>query len=358
MAITIPFNNYCRVTGVSSDGRTIAYDNKTSNGMALIGAGALVMFHVSKHTDSADMSLLGKFILATVLSDDGNSLTLDTPVSKVFDVINLSKYSCQIISIAQFGNLTINYNYNATTKWDDTKKIGGICAVSCNGVLDLRDGQISVEGKGGGTAYAREGLAFIGNAQMVDILPIGQGHGSVFLLVTDTKANENSRIGATYDGSMLGGSGAGRTEYTDTGGGFSGKKTNSSFTGNPGSGGSGGSGSGNGGYGSNGGENKGYSGGKQGAHIFIITKTINQFYLSMLSTGGGTGKHCSKCVPYAGGASFGAGGTGVASAGAGFVGGGSSDTGNDTGGGGGSGAFAMFYIGEVTEFNEMGVIAE
>ena len=322
------------------------------------------MFHVSKHTDSADMSLLGKFILATVLSDDGNSLTLDTPITRVFDVAKLSKYSCQIISIAQFGNLTINYNYSATTKWDDNRKIGGICAIACNGTLDIRDGQINVESKGGGSAYEREGLAFIGNAQMCDILPLGQGHGSVFLIAKKIDSNKNSRIGATYNGSVFGGWDMSEINT----GGYQGLNSTSSVShAGYGRGGSGNDGGSQGSYGTKGGYGSNsdkvantngitYTEGKQGAHLFLITDNSTNFNLAMISTGGGT----TAWTNSSGGAGYG--GSGITSnanpksvVGAGGYNGGGGWGGNYGGSGGGSSGWAFIYANEVTEFNNTGV---
>lgn len=362
---TLPINNYARVVGISGDGKTIAYNNKTINGMAQISKGSTVMFHVSKHNDSADMSLLGKFILVKVLSDDGNSLVVDTPVTKVFDIDKLSKYSCQIVSMAQFDNLTINTDYDKTIAWNDSIKIGGICAIASKGICNIEDGKINVAEKGGGSAYGREGLAFIGNSQNNDILPLGQGAGSIFLLANDVKANKNTRIGSKFTGNRCGGNctwnNGNHQDIAGVEGGYIG------------AGGQGGGGdkpyrtdaSNRGGYGGeNGlmatkGGSKGATG-ASGAHLFIVINRINKFDISFIATGGyipnasnipGAGNFESNC----GGAGYGSGACGYAYSSGGFIGGGG---GRYTyGASGGSGGCAFFYINAVEEFDETGVRA-
>lgn len=366
MAITVPFNNYAKVTTIGTDGKTITYTDKTADGIAKISTNSLVMFHVSKHKDSADMNLLGKFILAKVLSDDGNSLTLDTAVTKVFEPIKLNKYDCQIISVAQFNNLTIDYNYNATTAWNDNKKIGGICAIACRGLLNLEGGYINVEGKGGGSAYGREGLAVIGNAQDCDKLPLGQGHGSIFLIANKMVTNVSSRLGATYDGSNFGGNGAPSNSGGGIGGGYAGTADvqENQCKGGSGAGVSGAIGAfgcngAYGGYGCNAANKKSatYDVGKQGAHIFSIINKLNLFNLANWSTGGSAGYEVRKGI--SGGAGYGAGGSGWSAgyAGAGgYNGGGGGDTYNYPGSAGGSSGWAFIYCNNIENKDDTGVV--
>lgn len=360
---TAPMNNYAKVTAISTDGKTITYSNKTSTGMAQIATGSLVMFHVSKHADPADMSLLGKFVLAKVLSDDGNNLILDTAITGVFDAAKLSKYSCQIISVAQFNNLTISTNYTATAAWNDTNKIGGICAIAAKGKIDITGGQINVENKGGGTAYARAGLAFIGNAQMADILPIGQGHGSVFLLTSNLKADANSKVGATHNATLFGGNGT-QCNPGSTGG----YVGNSDMYGRSGGGGAGiSSGNAGIGYGGMNGIVIRYlqyftSFSKAGSHIFIVADTINLFSLQIANTGatGSTFNYCDMGIEtaYPGGAGYGSGGSGTGADGSGGSGGGYNGGGagincNRTGS---SSGWAFVYANNITSNDTTGVV--
>ena len=352
---TAPLNNYAKVTAISTDGKTITYSNKTATGMAPIAAGASIIFHVSKHTDSADMSLLGKFILAKVLSDDGTNLILDTAITSIFDVAKLSKYSCQIISVAQFNSLTISTNYAATKAWDDTNKIGGICAIAAKSMIDITGGQINVEIKGGGTPYARAGLAFIGNAQMADILPLGQGHGSVFLLTSNLKTNSLSRIGATY-------SGVGPTSYFAGGGyinsarGYGGSKYGDVNY-------SGSGAQGYQGYGSNGYPNSWGGDGSQGSHIVIIADSIVNLNIVTISTGGKSWSDAggNGGAGYGGGGMDGGGSSGYCESSTGI--GGFSGGYNGGGGGeslmnGGSSGWAFIYANSVSneDYNRGGDI--
>ena len=288
---TVPLNNYAKIVAISADGKTVSYTNKTITGMAPISTGALVMFHISKHTDSADMSFLGKFIIAKVLTDDGANMVLDTAVTRIFDVSKLIKYNCQVISVAQFNNLTISTTYSATIAWNDTTKTGGICAIATRDTCDVSDGYINVNSQGGGVAYGREGLAFIGNAQSRDMLPLGDKAGSVFILSKKLKGNVVTRIGLSSQGNDFGGIGTkAYAVYT------------SIVYSAPGTAGGGYSGVGgiNAGSGSGGGQSlntistRGGYGSKTGAHLFIVADKIdglsnNNFSTSYAGNGYGSG---------------------------------------------------------------------
>ncbi len=378
--ITIPFNNYCHVTGIGTDGKTVTYDNKTTNGMAPISAGSLVMYHVSKHIDSSDMSLLGKFMLTKVLSDDGVNLVVDTAITKVFDTSKLNKYSCQIISVAQFNNLTINYNYSGTTAWDNSRKIGGLCALACAGTLDIRDGQINVEGKGGGTAYAIS-LKEYSKSNAIDTILLGEGSGSILLIANKLINNENSRLGGMYSGAEFAGIGGfgGQSEWLrDHDSRAQALVTPSKPKSYPND------------YASQMGTVTTRI--SDGANLFLIINTISAFKLHMLSTGGlggegGVGYNGGSAATSgekaqpgsAGGCGFGGGGGGKGGGDDGWNGtpgypgsyffggkGGNSSSGNGycpstsigrDGFGGGSPGIVFIYCNKVTEFDETGVIA-
>lgn len=196
---TAALNNYASVTAVNGAGNVISYTNKTANGRAPIGVGALVMVHLSKQKDDTKVDSLGRFKLARVLSDDGTYLGLDCSVS---DLGTLADYTCQVISVAEFKNLTVSTDYTATPAWDNTKGIGGILAIACTGMLDISGGKLNVEKKGGGKSTFSN---MTGNYQDNDRLPLHDGHGSVFLLAKQMNMNADSRIGATYSGAGFGG---------------------------------------------------------------------------------------------------------------------------------------------------------
>lgn len=258
-------NNYATITAIS--GTKVTYKNKTTEGLSPIAAGALVMIHFN-HKSATYTVDSGRFILAKVLSDTGSILTLDTAPPS----ISVTNYAAQVVSIPQANNFTLATANAATPKFNGSQ--GGIFAIAVKNACNLSSGTINVMEKGGGQAYARSGLAYIGNAQDCDKLPIGQGHGSVFILAKDLTMNTSTHIGHTSSGS-------GNYPY---------KGDTSAYRGSGASGGT--SGTYAGGYGSNG----GYSTSKdsyaqsacQGAHIMIVADKITGFSLTPIGTGGNT----------------------------------------------------------------------
>ena len=299
---TKPLNNYAQVTAINQGGCRLTLADETVNGLTPIDEGALILVQVIQRS-SLNVEHAGKIITATILKRGGNYIVLDFPMPKV----DLAEYLVQVVSIPQFENFTLNQNYVGTPKFNG--KIGGVFAISVNNLCDLTDGQINVEGKGGAEAYGENGLEYIGNAQDATKLPMGEGHGSVFILAKTLKLSANSRIGASYSGlgvgnrfggsaeKNLGGGYSGDSDsegYGATGGGYNGGGSFTEKFGLGGSGANGGTCEGLevernkicGGYGSNGksyGENRG---GNQGAHLMIIADKIENFSQANFSTGG------------------------------------------------------------------------
>jgi len=288
-------NNYLAVTARDSSGKVFTYSSKTGTGLALFKVGALVMIHY-RHKQTTTVNFSGEFILAHVLGITDTEITVDTKITPH----NLSDYNIQLITIPQFSNFTLSTTNSATPKYENG--MGGICAIAVNGTCNISGGAINVEGKGGVNAYGRKGLAIIGNAQDCDKLPIGNGHGSVFILAKNLTMNSSTRIGTTYSGAGYGGSVT--TTNTSTvldGGGYSGicrnSLTNTIYS-YGGFGGGGGNGTGRGdpgngiyyegGYGGNGAYPSGNYG-LQGAHIMIVADKITGFNQAAISTGGSGG---------------------------------------------------------------------
>lgn len=296
----IQLNNYARITAISTDRKKISYTAKTTAGLAQITTGALVMIHLN-HKDKTAVALAGRFILAKILSDNGSEILLNTTLPDDFDC---NVYAAQIVSVAQANNFTLTKENKATPKFDG--KIGGILALAVKNSCNLT-GKLNVELKGGGSAYGAEGLKVLSNTSLRDKLPIGQGHGSVFLLAKSLTLDTNSRIGATY-------SGAGFTSYKGADG--SGKRK-----GGGGSAANGGTQADKhtGGYGSN-----ARDGAAQGAHVLIIADTINNFTINAISTGGncGTQGKNQSGKPSSGGAGYGGSGKSSASSHGGYSSGG------------------------------------
>ena len=177
-----PLNNYAEVVDISQGGYKFRTKNLTLSGMALFSTNALVMALAVQKSDTFTKDA-GKFIIGRIIKRENNSFILDKP----FD-ISTEKYNVQLISIPQFNNLTISNNYTATPKYDGKKQ--GVFAVAVADTFNLEGGKINVEGKGGAAPYRRAGLAYIGNAQNCGRLPIGEGHGSVFILAKNLVLND------------------------------------------------------------------------------------------------------------------------------------------------------------------------
>ena len=267
-------NNYATITAIN--GKTVTYKNKTTEGLAPIAAGALVMIHFN-HKSATYTVDSGRFILAKVVSDTSSQLTLDTAPPS----ISVTNYAAQVVSIPQANNFTLGTSSasvvnNATPKFDGAQ--GGIFAIAVKGTCDLSYGRIDVMDKGGGNAYGRAGLAYIGNAQDCDKLPIGQGHGSVFILAQNITMTTSTRIGhtssgggtygyrgsdATTDAGFRYGSGAAGGTGVDYAGGYGGNGTCVNTT-------------------SDSARQQTY----QGAHIMIVANQIAGFSLYPVCTGG------------------------------------------------------------------------
>lgn len=287
-----PLNNYARVIGISQGGCRLTVDSETVNGLAPIEDDALIMVQVIQKKN--DVDFIGEVIVTKIMARYDNHLITEFPISEV----NLKKYNVQVISIPQFSSFTLNQEYYATPKYNG--KVGGVCALAVDGTCNLTEGKINVEGKGGAPAYGFAGLELLGNAQNHNRLPLGEGHGSVFLLAKTLTLNENSRIGATYSGAgddTFGGNNAGGTnrgggyfsvdeEGTGYGGayqcgGAAGVETQENIYYGVKVGGVGGNGKS---YADN------FKGGRQGAHLLIITDKINNFTQAAFSSGGEGGK--------------------------------------------------------------------
>jgi len=312
---TVPLNNYAAVTAIDSTGKVLTVSGATSTGLAQFTAGVYVLFQAAAMKGS-DSTYLGAIFRTQILAWDGTSkLTLKDPVTNVFPAASLVNYACQVITVPDFTNFTINTDYNYTPAYASGQ--GGVCAFLCNGTLNLTGGgEIDVVGKGNTSASLAATLLNLSNSGMKDCLPIGAGNGSVFIVANMTNLDSSSRIGATYDGSSLGGFGGSvSTGYGGGGGGYSGSLGGNSF----------------GGASSHGGGISGAS--NKGANLFLVFNLLNYFSMSNISTGGAGG---------AGGIGWGgyvssAGGSGGAGYGGGGGGGGAYGGGTIacTGGGGG-----------------------
>lgn len=258
------FNAYACVSSIS--GKVVNYNSKSKTGS---WAGKLVMIHWTQLSDTTT-TYAGRFWLAKCLADDNYKLTLDTKPPD----ISTAAYSCQAILIPQFDSFTLSTTYKGTPAFSNGK--GGICAFAVKGTCDLRGGVINVERCGGSIAPVKftGSPVTYGNNQNSFHLPIGQGHGSVFILAKKIIMNANTRIGATYSGATLtgyrGADGTNATGGSPAGAGISPSGDTS-------------------GYFSNASKTSAQGYGYQGAHIFIVADTIEGFHIAAISTGGQAG---------------------------------------------------------------------
>ena len=167
--------------------------------------GSLVMVHVSQKA-AEDVQYVGRFMLAKVVSTKAQEVTIDKAVFADEPDITTDKYNLQLIAIPQFTTFTLTGENDKTPAYNSETGCGGLFAIAVSDLCNISGGKINVEGKGNKSiAYGEAGLNYIDNIKMCDRLPIGQGHGSVFILAKTLKMNSSTRIGATYTGNALGG---------------------------------------------------------------------------------------------------------------------------------------------------------
>lgn len=276
------------VSAVSSDKKTF-----TCSGISTV-IGRLVMVHQLQKTAGANLNS-GKFYLARIVSYNSSAKTMTLDFACDVDPAN---YYVQIIPLKEFEDLTINGTVKGQAWSNGT---GGILPIVCNGTLNLCGGFLDVRGCGTKTSITN---ALVGNNFMRSRLYIGQGHGTVFILARKILMNSATRIGSNSDGANFGGK-AYHEDGWSAEGGYAGKdggyhdSTDGTYsTRSPGKGGWGG-GAGANSYGRNGGWHGNAPGWNnyveydyepyrslQGAHILIVSDSIDGFNLHAISTGG------------------------------------------------------------------------
>ena len=366
--VTAQQNNYAKVSKISKDGKTFTLTNITTEGIANFERNSLVMIHAS--FKSSLYSHVGRFFISKcvgITNDTQGKLSSITLANSINDLdlgnFTLDNYNFQAVAIPQYSSFSLNLTNNKTLNFTGTK--GGIFAIAVNGICDLRGGKINVEGLGG----SKYNLTNVSNARMKNRLPIGQGHGSIFILAKELKVNSATRLGSTSSGNGFGGA-----SETHDGGGYRGEG-HDSISGGSGNRGGVNSDGHNGGFASNASDVPSsvdglqyVGGGLQGASLFIVAQKIDGLSLDCLSTGGQGGnvaKHngynevSARIAGSDGGCGYGGGGAtfkvqGVINneAGAGGVhGGGSGDSYNGDSWfsyGGGASGFCTVYANEIT----------
>lgn len=270
---TICINNYAAITEISSDRKQLTYTKKTTDGIAQIQSGALVMaVATSTSTDPATCRQEhGKMTLAKILSVTSTKITIDTALPPSAD-----STVWQIISVPQFQNFTLNTTYNLTPQYT-AHGLGGVCALACAGTCNLSNGQLLVKqtDKAGWVNYGQK----IPNANLTIKFPPTGGVGSVFVLANVLTMNSSTRIGSSFTGNKLGG--LGNTNVQTTGGGWKAPDKDGYAGGN-----------GTSATNTTTFDGKSYQNfassfsPNMGANILILADTINNFHIAAISTGG------------------------------------------------------------------------
>lgn len=170
-------NNFA---SVFCNGNKLYYKNKTVKGLAALQTGAMVIVQ-----NLYDAKFIVTKILQDVHEDYRNYFVIDREVDF---------HPAQIISVAEFDNLTINKSFSKIPDFDDC---GGVFAVVVKGTLNLESASIDLTGKG----FKQK---FFGNSQSADRLPM-KDFGAIFILAQNlivnaqTKFWGNTFIAARFD---------------------------------------------------------------------------------------------------------------------------------------------------------------
>jgi hypothetical protein len=169
--------------------------------------GDKVMIHVSLGRTAADTEQLGKFAVRNVANFAGDTVTLDRSIDEF--VLEPQNYYIQMIKIPQFNTLTVSSGGSIVPKAWNTTTGGGMVALVTKGDCTV-SGNIATVGKG----PTRIDDLKLCHAMMQERFLLT---GNVFLLCGGT-LTATGRIGATWDGSVKGGSGgAGSTSASSPG---------------------------------------------------------------------------------------------------------------------------------------------
>lgn len=228
------WNAYAKVESISGRVYSISKRSISQTQFVDFAVGRLVMLHQMRNATADDWED-GRFFMSRITAVSGNTVTIKHNFS-----FNLSKYNVQMIVVPEFQNLTLGTEYTNAPAYDSGS--GGIFAIAVNGTCNLSGGSINMESKGTKGTIKN---TILSNYSMKGALPLGNGHGSVFILARNLTMNTSTRLGATYDGSHL----TGFSHYGTV-------------------------------------RDNEETGAQQGAHVLIISDNIDGLNLAALSTGG------------------------------------------------------------------------
>ena len=184
-------NSYAKVTSVMGSGYMITISNQNYGAYGRFAPGEEVMLHIS-NTSAKNKSDFGLRSFAHITSTSNNVLTLDAKMP----VQDLSGYTCQVVSVPNFGSLTVSsdvvpmaYNGNC----------GGIIAFRVSGALDISRGRLLTEGCGMGTGAKVAGVT---DRDLSVCLPLNEGNGAVFVVARTITMTASTRLGASWSGAL------------------------------------------------------------------------------------------------------------------------------------------------------------
>ena len=205
-------NSYAPVTAII--GREVTMGTNNIGSLDNFDVGVEVLLHVSATAGSA-VEKLGEYAFARIENITGSVLTLDRPLEWTIRNEDVSAYHIQIVTVPNFGKLTVNgillaASYNATTK------CGGILTLKCSKDLVFDGGRLDVSSRGIPTTASglrpvlpnettEAGKLFIHS----ELPTMNKGNGVVFVCAKRTTFDTTAIIGGAAYGDVDVGAGDG-----------------------------------------------------------------------------------------------------------------------------------------------------
>jgi hypothetical protein len=140
-------NSYANVTAYTPTTITIGGPANGSYGTFI--AGQEILVHVSAtNGTSTDTTYLGKYMTCKITAVAGSVLTVDNDFTVIMPVTEFAKYQVQVVTIAQFGSLTLSTGTVTPLAYSVSNKYGGIVAIKCKDTLTMSGGSINLVDKG------------------------------------------------------------------------------------------------------------------------------------------------------------------------------------------------------------------
>lgn len=222
-------NSYALVDSVV--GNSISVSNISYGAYETFAPYTEIMFHVTG-AKTSEYTYLGAYFFTCIKSKNGNTWDLaDNPRSWLLG-IDFSKYWCQVISVANFANLTISSVTSMSPNYlSATTKVGGISVVRVSGTLSNSvAGGLNCTGKGSQSLWAISnpqvrpaGITMSNSTLATRLLLSGpypddansQAGGGVLYLAANTISAGSVKLiqtdGVTFNGNWSGGGGPGGT---------------------------------------------------------------------------------------------------------------------------------------------------